>query len=321
VSDAASRPWLAKVDYLVFRSQDEPRDLVETMRPLFTWTGLPLHLDPTSGHHGYRQGGELLLGGARIGRMDWGGETMRGWVRVDIPGQGCGFIDWTKMPEVTMHGELRRCDPCVTFYDGSVTHEMVLQAYRDGGFLQGRGGRPPKCRRIEPEGDPWAGRTIYVGTRGGFKFLRAYEKGLEVLEGEKRKPAPDDAAVPLVDGWPARDVYRLEVEFHAEGRVSLPWAMLGDPLGYWRGAYPFLALLLPGEKVPLSAPEKLPKVADLEVALANIRRQFGSVLYTALVAHAGDIGAVFDKVCGTQHSERLVRAGAMIDVGAEVIEG
>jgi DNA relaxase NicK len=188
---------------------------------------------------------------------------------------------------------------------------MVLDAYRVGGFSQGKGGRPPKCRRIEPEGDPWAGRTVYVGTRGGFKFLRAYEKGLEVLEREKRKPMEGDPS-PLVDGWPARDVYRIEVEFHAEGKVSLPWSMVSDPLGYWRGAYPFLAKLLPGEKVPLSAPERMPQIADLEVALGNVRRQFGTVLYTALVAYGGDIGAVFDKVCGKEHSERLVRAGAML---------
>lgn len=96
--------------------------------------------------------------------------------------------------------------------------------------------------------------------------------------------------------------------------------MLGDPLGYWRGAYPFLASILPGDKVPLSAPEKLPQVADLEVALRNIRRQFGAVLYTALVAHGGDIGAVFDKVCGTEHSERLVRAGAMHQHYEEAVE-
>jgi DNA relaxase NicK len=311
----SDRRYIAKVDYLVARSQLEVLEVFEVLGRLVSWSGSALRMGvPGAGQHGFKAGAELLLSDVRIGRMDWGGEAMRGWVRVDIPGEGCSWIDWREVHHLAAVAQLRRCDPCVTFTDGSVTHEHVLQAYREGGFSGRAGGRPPKCRRVEPEGDPWAGRTIYLGTRGGFKFVRAYDKGLEVLARERRVPEADsDGAGVLVDGWPAKDVYRIEVEYHAQGKVPLPWGMVLDPLGYWRGAYPWLAQLVPGERVELSAPERPQASSDLEVALQTIRKQWGAVLYTALTVHAGDIGAVFDKVCGNEHSERLLRAGVLLD--------
>lgn len=309
------RRYVAKVDYMACRSQLQPLELLEVLQPMVEWTGHRLTMDEVrAGLHGYQRGAELLLAGARFGRMDWGGDSMRGWVRLDVPGQGCGFIDWSRAAALTMRAELRRCDPCVTFTDGSVTHQMAVEAYRQGLFRDSSRGRPPKCRKVEPEGDPWAGSSMYVGKRGAFKMARCYEKGLEVLAREGRVPAADvDPATVLVDGWPARDLYRIEVEFHAQGRVALPWDMVADPLGYWRGAYPWLASLVPeGPRVPLAAPEKLPTMNDVETALRGIQAQFGRVLYTALIVHGGDIGAVFDKVCGSEHSERLVRAGALL---------
>jgi DNA relaxase NicK len=310
------RRFLVKVDYLQCRSKLEPLEVLAVLADLCAWTGYRLEMRPGKGMHGYRQGAELLLGGlegARIGRMDWGGDQMADWLMVDIGGQGCGYLDWGRIDKLAAVSQLRRCDPCVTFYDGSVTHDTVIEAFNAGGLTGRAGGRPPACRVLQAIGDPWCGRTVYVGSRGGFKMLRAYDKGLEVLSSEKRKPGPDvDPSTVLVDGWPARDVYRIEVEFRAQGRVPLPWAMASEPLGYWRGAYPWLASLLPGLAVPLAVPQKVQALAEVDAMLATIKHQYGAIIFTACAAHGGDIGAVFSKICGHQHSERLLRAGALL---------
>lgn len=50
----------------------------------------------------------------------------------------------------------------------------------------------------------------------------------------------------------------------------------------------------------------------MEVVLENIRLQYGSTLFTALVAYYGDIGAVWEKVCGREHNKDLVKAGVLL---------
>ena len=43
------------------------------------------------------------------------------------------------------------------------------------------GGKPPELRQIVSS-DQYAGRTCYIGSREGAKFLRCYEKGFEVYQ-------------------------------------------------------------------------------------------------------------------------------------------
>ncbi len=52
---------------------------------------------------------------------------------------------------------------------------------------------------------------------------------------------------------------------------------------------------------------------ELEVALGNIKRQYGSTLFTALVARHGDITGIWDRIVGDKHNEKLVRAGALLE--------
>lgn len=316
VLPVADPRYTVKVDYVTFRSQSEVLKLVDLMRPLFAWAGC-LSIGYVKGIDGFKTGAELLLEGARVGRMDWGGECMRGWVRVQIEGVGCDWVDWRELGSIREVAQLRRCDPCVTFWDGSVTHESVLAAIDAGGHVGERGGRPPAVDVVGPHGDPWRGRTVYVARPGKgkskpLKHMRGYEKGLKTLADERRIPeVGTDPSTVLVEGVPARDVYRLEVEYNAtEG--PLPWDMCVRPLAYWRGAYPMLAALLPGQDEVVRAPAKPARSAALEVALETCRQQWGPALYTALQAYGGDIGAVFDKICGVSHSERLVRAGALL---------
>jgi hypothetical protein len=46
--------------------------------------------------------------------------------------------------------------------------------------------------------------------------------------------------------------------------------------------------------------------------LEIIRAQYGSTLFTALVAHHGDIGAVWEKIIGTKHNQRLLEEGVLL---------
>jgi hypothetical protein len=51
---------------------------------------------------------------------------------------------------------------------------------------------------------------------------------------------------------------------------------------------------------------------DLALSLETLRRQWGNTLFTALVAYHGDIGAVWEKVVGCKHNQRLVEAGVLM---------
>jgi DNA relaxase NicK len=316
--------WVGKVDYLQCRSRAEVPEVLQAVSALFAWTGEEFGTGPIErGKDGYVCGWELRLGGARVGRMDWGGEVMREWVRVVIEGTGCGYVEWRDSGSLQAIAQLRRCDPCVTFYDGSVTHERVQAAYRAGGFKCPGPGRPPKARIVMSDGDPWAGRTFYVGApdkgqQKPHKFARCYEKGLEVLKREGRVPKADaDPTSAFVDGWPARDVYRIEVEFNAQGHVGLNWSMVHDPVGFWRGAYPWLGQLLPGVERWACAPSRPAPGNDLDRLLEHIKVQFGPALFTAVFLAGGDMGAVMARVMGDRHCERLVRAGVLLGRGSQ----
>ena len=58
----------------------------------------------------------------------------------------------------------------------------------------------------------------------------------------------------------------------------------------------------------------LKKVQELLLSqqLENIRRQYGTTLYTAMMAYEGDISAVWDKIVGNRHNKRLLDAGVML---------
>jgi DNA relaxase NicK len=161
--------------------------------------------------------------------------------------------------------------------------------------------------------DPRAGRTHYVGKRDSDKFMRAYEKGFELLG--KLGPASgrvcgnDD--VTLIDGCPVEDIYRCEVELKAKGHF-VPWEVIERRDEYFAGSYPFCADLLPGVEADLlkRRPERAPQL-DLAAALANIKLQYGSTMFTALAAYHGDIFRVWDQVLGDHHNDALLAAGVL----------
>lgn len=297
------------IDWLRFRTQAEPLQALQALRGLYGDLGPHLRLQHLPrGILGFDQGAQIVVGDMAVGRMDYGGKSQRGWVRVDLPGRGCEWVkDWDALDavEALPAAEIRRADIALTTWRGEVTHRTVVAAHARGRFACG--GRPPHLQTIEST-DPRAGRTCYVGKREkADKFFRGYEKGFELAA-----KLPPGIEVSAIDGFRVEDIYRCEVELKAENR-PIPWEIVERRDQYFAGAYPFCADILPDVEADIlqRRPEREPQM-DLKAALANCRVQFGRTLYTALHAYHGDIGAVWDQIIGTEHNLDLVEAGVLM---------
>lgn len=304
-------PQKTTVDWLRFRSQTEPLAALEALKPMYGSLGPHLRLMPLQrGILGFRQGATINIGDMPLGRMDYGGESQRGWIRVDITGKGCEWIQqWDELEglERLPSAELRRLDIALTTWDGQMTHEQVVQAHKAGRFITR--GRPPALRQITSS-DPRAGRTCEIGKREkSDKFMRCYEKGFELAaKSANRMPG----TVIAIDGKNIEDIYRCEVEFKATG-TDIPWEVVERRDQYFAGAYPFCADILPNvdADILMRRPERAPQT-ELLAALENCRIQFGPTLFTAMMAYQGDITAVWEKVIGDHHNQSLLEAGVML---------
>jgi phage replication initiation protein len=258
---------------------------------------------------GFQQGAMLQLADMPIGRIDYGGESQRGWVRVDVTGKGCEWVqDWPALGSVEAlpSAQLRRLDVALTTWEGQVTHEQVVEAHTAGRFTIRR---PPKLQQILSS-DPRAGRTCYIGERErSDKFMRCYEKGFE-MAAKYAGRVPGE--VTHIDGKRVEDIYRCEVEFKATG-TEIPWEVVERRDQYFAGAYPFCGDVLPGieSDILMRRPQRAPQT-DLQAALDNCLIQYGPTLYTALRAYHGDITAVWDKIVGDHHSQALIEAGVLL---------
>jgi DNA relaxase NicK len=298
------------VDWLTFRTQGEVREAAGALAMLFGSAGDLVNLRYLGGgKDGFQQASEIRLADQRIGRIDFGGESQRGWVRCNITGQGCEWVpDWSAVGavEALPKSEIKRLDIALTTWNGEVTHDQVEAAHLAGGFCAG--GRPPQMQRIL-NSDPRAGQTCNVGNRkGADKFFRGYEKGLEMAA----KMGALGRSITHIDGHPVEDIYRCEVELKAASR-PIPWEVIGRRDQYFAGAYPFLADLLPGVKcdILMRRPERAPQ-AELAAALENCRVQYGATLFTALAAHGGDFLKVWDLIVGDKHNDALLAAGVLL---------
>jgi phage replication initiation protein len=310
------------IDWLRFRTQEEPKRILEAVRALYGTVGDHLKLKSLPrGILGFQQASTINLGDMVLGRMDYGGESQRGWVRVDLPAKGCEWVqDWEYLDclENLSSCEIRRLDIALTTWDGEVNHDQVVQAHTSGRFTTW--GRPPALRQITSS-DPMAGRTCYIGAREkSDKFMRCYEKGFEMLSKanvahllpSRPDGQPQTGMGIQIDGHPIQGIYRCEVEFKATAKV-IPWEVVERRDHYFAGAYPFCADVLPNVEadILMRRPERAPQI-DLATALENCRVQFGPTLFTALMAYHGDIGAVWDKVVGRTHNQNLLEAGVLL---------
>lgn len=302
-----SDPTKTTVDWLRFRTRGEPGEVLQAFRPMFGDLAPSMRLgDYDRGLFGFKTSLPIMVGDMRVARIDFGGESQRDWARVDMPGKGCSWVrDWDAVEtlEALPEAEIRRLDIALTTWDGEVTHDQVIQAHQAGRFTTR--GRPPNMRTIV-NSDATQGRTVYIGNRTADKFLRCYEKGYELAG---KLPM---GGVTHIDGHAVEDIYRVELELKAEG-TAVPWDVVHRRDQYFAGAYPFCADILPGIEADIlqRRPEKAPQ-RELAAALANLRTQYGATLYTALHAYQGDIGAVWEKVCGDTHNSHLLDAGVLL---------
>lgn len=298
------------VDWLRFRTQADVLPGLEALRPLFGDLGPQLTLKHLGrGKDGFQQACAVLLVDMVIGRVDFGGESQRGWVRWNVTGLGCQWVkDWDAVEglEALPASEPRRLDLALTTWKAEVSHATVEKGHAAGRFTCG--GRPPNMRRIL-NSDPRAGSTCEVGVRKSDKFFRGYEKGLEMLSKLPRSVAD---GITHIDGCPVEGIYRSEVEFKAES-ATIPWEVISRRDEYFAGAYPFCADILPGVDADIlqRRPERAPQT-NLQAALGHLRDMWGSTLYTALVVAHGDIGAVMAQIVGKQHNKALVEAGVLL---------
>ena len=164
------------IDYLRFRTQADPRQALEAIKPMFGTIGPGIRLKPLErGSMGFQQAAQIVIGDMPLARMDFGGESQRGWLRTEITGKGCEWVqDWQAVQalEDLPKAQIRRLDIALTTWKGEITHERVVQAHTADRFHTG--GRPPALQQITSS-DERAGKTCYVGKRTNDKFFRAYE--------------------------------------------------------------------------------------------------------------------------------------------------
>ena len=136
------------VDWLKFRTLSDPFKTLEAIRPAFGTVADLVQFGPSQkGKDGWDHRREIILAGdVVLGAVDYGGESQRGWLRWDMPGKGCEWVqDWGLVEGlygVLERAELRRVDLALTTADPElVSHEKVLAAHAAGQFSSG--GRSP----------------------------------------------------------------------------------------------------------------------------------------------------------------------------------
>lgn len=298
------------VDWLTFRSKAEPREALEALRPMFGTLGKDLKLKGLErGSMGFQQAAQVVFADLPVARMDFGGDSQRGWVRTAMSGKGCEWVqEWAAVEtlEDLPQSEIRRLDIALTTWDGQITHDSLVTAHGLNRFQTG--GRPPDLQQITSSNDR-AGKTCYVGKRTSDKFFRGYEKGFEMLSKVRGLPS---GVVTHIEGKRIEDIYRCEIELKS-GTTPIGWDVIERRDQYFAGAYPFCADVLPGIEadILMRRKERAPQT-DLAIALENCRIQFGPTLYTALMAYQGDLTGVWDKIVGNHHCQPLLEAGVLL---------
>jgi DNA relaxase NicK len=262
--------------------------------------------------------GQLVLAGDIVlGRIDYGGDSQRGWVRVNITGSACS--EWVEhwdavvnLQNVLESAEIQRIDIALTTYNGEVNTAMVEAAHDNGRFISG--GCPPKMNCVGERNNLRSGQTRYVGSRTGHKFLRCYEKGFEQI---KHLPYGLASGVTYI-AHPflgtmhrVQDIYRVELELKAVDKV-IPWEVIRGRDSVFASAYPFCAELLPG--LPVWRMAKIPDfnpIAAIDTMREHCRRGFGPFMRTLLEINGGDKEKTLDMVIGFEPSYRLVEMGVL----------
>lgn len=314
-----------KVDYLTISCEEHVGAIGECISEVFSegFAVPDLEQGPPLRH--FTKSVRISVAGVPCGMIMWGGETQRGRACVELTGKGCDFVpDWKRAEQAFLslpERSWRRADIAADFFRGELTHERVKRAHGEGKFT--RGGRNPVLRQVISS-DEDDGQTIYIGRRGGDALGRFYEKGKKEFrsgsEKEVRRLAVSPRGVTVTDtnlnGGESFDLaswYRAELELRAKNRpIPEEWISCRDE--YFAGAYPFLQELLPEIEGRIVVRPRDIGIIAIERAFQQIRRQWGSTLFTGLAYCGGDYVTLFEKIVGAKHSRRLVEAGALLAI-------
>lgn len=311
-----------KIDWFKFRTQSTYAEVFRKVRPAFYGGGDLLELGPEiAGRDGWEYRRQVMIADLPIAAIDYGGASQRGWTRFDMSGKGCAWVDDWSALEAVKNGleacELRRLDICLDTFDGSVTHEMVLKAHEQGEFKRPEGGRNPKLKKVESSCET-DGRTIYVGSRSSYRFIRCYEKGWEQVG---KMGIPDSFIKPglrvAFEGEMVKpeDYYRVEVEFKATDDMVIPWPAVTDSDPYFAGASPFCERLIGvAPKRAQAIPSELEPKAVLASQMEHARRAYGGLFRTLLELYGNDQetkARLFDELSSDKPSDRLIREGVL----------
>ena len=141
-------PQKTSIDWFRFRTQANPLEVFEALKPLFPDHAPFFNLKhQPRGLLGFQQAALICASDFVIGRMDYGGESQKGWVRVDIPGKGCQWMQTEMIGKVEElpDAQIRRLDIALTTWNGEMNHEMVVAAHEAGRFTTRR---PPNLQQI-----------------------------------------------------------------------------------------------------------------------------------------------------------------------------
>lgn len=282
-----------RIDWLGISFKDRRLDAYRFLDGVFRKVG-PVKREPRAGIHGFERAEIVTIDDAHVGMLAYGGRSQNGRSYVELSGLGCSLLP--DLPDALEHvlalpePKIKRVDIAADFYHGEVPYEHCLNAYHLGKFT--RGVTRPKMQQILP-GDPEDGRTLYVGRRGNDVFFRCYEKG-------RKEHHPK---FPL---WT-----RLEVEYRPSKR-PIPFDIIPQRDQFFAGSYPYLAELLPHvQPEVLVSPQRIAN-SNLDHALSCIKAQWGPTIFSAVVVNDGDIGAVIEKIIGTEHNPHLVHGGLLL---------
>lgn len=309
------------IDWLKFRSKLGPFELLELVRPAFGTVGDMLELRTgAKPRDGWTHAAEIAIPDHVLAHIDYGGTSQRDWVRFDMPGSGCAWVQsWEHFGTFgdLVDCEISRLDIAFTTSDPSVVCDAkVVEAFEAGKFCCG--GRPPAMKSLVSS-DACAGKTRYIGKRENHKFLRCYEKGWEMF-----KDLPDSAEFLRKPGVQVvvdhmglvnvQDLYRVELELKNVDKY-IPWSTIARRDEAFAGAYPFCAELLPDapHMVMQELPSFKPRAALLK-ALGNAFRSYGGTIKAAHLAYGGDDAAAL-KLCkllmAQEPSRHLVESGVL----------
>ena len=105
-------------DWLTFRTQSQPKEVLQALAPMFGTLGGDLNFERLErAKDGFQSALLLRLADAHIGRLDFGGESQRGWVRTILSGKGCEWVtDWEAVGFLCAleKAEIRRLDLALT---------------------------------------------------------------------------------------------------------------------------------------------------------------------------------------------------------------